>query len=90
MRDISIALDVMGGDYGPRSTIPAAIKAVDKYPNLHLYLCGHSQSIHSFLNKNNALAHPRITIIHAEQVVNQDERPDLALRRKSQSSMRKA
>lgn len=90
MRDINIALDVMGGDYGPRSTIPAAIKAVDTYPNLHLYLCGHSQSIHSFLNKHNALAHPRITIIHAEQVVNQDERPDLALRRKSQSSMRKA
>ncbi|NVK24587.1 MAG: phosphate acyltransferase PlsX [Gammaproteobacteria bacterium] len=90
MRDIRIALDVMGGDYGPRSAIPAAIKAVDKYPHLHLYLCGHSQSIHSLLNKQNALSHPRLTIVHAEQVVNQDERPDLALRRKTQSSMRKA
>lgn len=90
MRDIRIALDVMGGDYGPRSAIPAAIKAVDKYPHLHLYLCGHSQSIHSLLNKQNALSHPRLTVVHAEQVVNQDERPDLALRRKTQSSMRKA
>ena len=45
MRDIHIALDMMGGDYGPRSTIPAAIKAVEDYPYLHLYLCGHSQSI---------------------------------------------
>ena len=90
MRDIRIALDVMGGDYGPRSAIPAAIKAVDKYPHLHLFLCGHSQSIHSILNKQNALSHPRLTIVHAEQVVNQDERPDLALRRKTQSSMRKA
>lgn len=87
---MNIALDVMGGDYGPRSSIPAAIQAVDKYPNLHLYLCGHSQSIHTFLNKHHALAHPRITVVHAEQIVNQDERPDLALRRKPHSSMRKA
>ena len=90
MRDIRIALDMMGGDYGPRTTIPAAIKAVDRYPNLHLYLCGHSQSIHTFLNKHNALTHPRLTVVHTEQVVNQDERPDLALRRKDKSSMRKA
>jgi glycerol-3-phosphate acyltransferase PlsX len=90
MRDIRIALDMMGGDYGPRSTVPAAIRAVDKYPNLHLYLCGHSQSIHTLLNKNNALSHPRLTVVHTEQVVNQDERADLALRRKPNSSMRKA
>lgn len=90
MRDIHIALDMMGGDYGPRSTIPAAIKAVEKFPYLHLYLCGHSQSIHTSLNKHNALGHPRLTVVHSEQVVNQDERPDLALRRKPQSSMRKA
>ncbi len=90
MRDIHIALDMMGGDYGPRSTIPAALKAVEDFPYLHLYLCGHSQSIHTALNKQNALAHPRLTVVHSEQVVNQDERPDLALRRKPHSSMRKA
>lgn len=90
MRNIHIALDMMGGDYGPRSTIPAAIKAVADFPYLHLHLCGHSQSIHTALNKNNALGHPRLTVVHAEQVVNQDERPDLALRRKPHSSMRKA
>lgn len=90
MRDIRIALDMMGGDYGPRSTIPAAIKAVDRFPQLHLSLCGHSQTLHSLLKKNNALAHPRLTVVHCEQVVNQDERPDLALRRKPHSSMRQA
>lgn len=90
MRDIHIALDMMGGDYGPRSTIPAAIKAVENFPYLHLYLCGHSQSIHTSLKKQNALGHPRLTVVHSEQVVNQDERPDLALRRKPNSSMRKA
>jgi glycerol-3-phosphate acyltransferase PlsX len=90
MREIKIALDVMGGDYGPRSTLPAAIRAVENFSYIHLYLCGHSQTIHTYLNKNNALSHPRLTIVHAEQVVNQDERPDLALRRKPNSSMRKA
>lgn len=90
MRDLTISLDMMGGDYGPRSTIPAAIAAVNLYPHLTLTLCGNSQFIQTELNKAGALAHPRLVVHHCEQVVNMDERPASALRSKRDSSMRVA
>lgn len=90
MQNLTLALDVMGGDYGPRSTIPAAINAVKKHPSLHAILCGHSQFIQSELQKLDVLNHPRLSIVHCEQVVNMDEKPTHALRSKRKSSMRKA
>ena len=90
MRNVTISLDMMGGDYGPRSTIPAAVAAVEEIPNLHLVLCGHSQVLQTELNKLGALNHHRLTIRHCEQVVNMDERPASALRAKRDSSMRVA
>jgi len=37
---LKIALDMMGGDHGPLSTIPAAIEAVVENPSLDLILVG--------------------------------------------------
>lgn len=90
MRNLTISLDMMGGDYGPRSTIPAAIDAVEQFPHLTLILCGNSQYIQTELNKRDALTHPRLQVHHCEQVVNMDERPASALRSKRDSSMRVA
>mgnify|MGYP001478515162 CR=1 FL=1 len=36
----SIAIDAMGGDVGPKVTIPASLDALKKYPNLHIILVG--------------------------------------------------
>ncbi|WP_199608791.1 phosphate acyltransferase PlsX [Flocculibacter collagenilyticus] len=88
--NLTISLDIMGGDYGPRSTIPAAVDAVNIYSELTLILCGNSQLIQTELNKLDALSHPRLLIEHAEQVVNMDEKPAFALRSKTDSSMRVA
>lgn len=90
MRNLTISLDMMGGDYGPRSTIPAALAAVEQFPQLHLILCGNSQYLQTELNKRNVSNHPQLTIEHCEQVVNMDEKPAGALRSKKNSSMRKA
>lgn len=90
MRNLTISLDMMGGDYGPRSTIPAAIAAVEHFPYLTLILCGNSQYLQTELNKRDALDHPRLVIRHCDQVVNMDERPASALRSKRDSSMRVA
>ncbi len=90
MTNLTIALDIMGGDYGPRSTIPAAVQALELHSSLHLILCGHNQLIQTELNKAGVLYHPRISIQHCEQVVNMDEKPAAALRSKRESSMRKA
>ncbi|MBD1581318.1 phosphate acyltransferase PlsX [Pseudoalteromonas sp. S16_S37] len=87
---LTIALDMMGGDYGPRSSIPAAVKAVNKHPNLMLLLCGNEAVINEGLSKLDSLNHPRLIIKHCPEVVTNSCEPALALRNKKASSMRVA
>ena len=47
----SIAIDAMGGDVGPRVTIPASLDALKKYPNLRIILVGDQIQIESLLKK---------------------------------------
>ncbi|MGL5163618.1 MAG: phosphate acyltransferase PlsX, partial [Plesiomonas shigelloides] len=49
MTRLTIALDVMGGDFGPRVTLPAALQALTSNPFLHLLLIGDQQIILSYL-----------------------------------------
>ncbi|HCC73165.1 MAG TPA: phosphate acyltransferase, partial [Methylophilaceae bacterium] len=37
---ITLAVDAMGGDHGPKVTIPASINALSKYDQLHIILVG--------------------------------------------------
>ena len=90
MNDLTIALDVMGGDKGPLVTIPAAILAIENSQRLHLILCGDENSIKELLSKHNLLAHPQLSIYATTEVVTMDEKPSSALRNKKNSSMRKA
>lgn len=90
MQHLTLAIDVMGGDNGPLSTIPAVIKAVKQSENLTLILCGDQQQIEQHLKRNNCPEHIRLQIVHCEQSVDMNERPSHALRNKRDSSMRKA
>lgn len=86
---ITLAIDAMGGDHGLATTIPASLKALKEFPKLHLLLVGDEVSIAQALS---SLPHDaaRISIIHAEQLVDMDEAPSKALRGKRKSSMRLA
>lgn len=85
---ISIALDCMGGDFGPGTVVPAALVALRKHPDLDLILVGNEEAIYSELkDKKN---HPAITVQPASQVVSSSELPSHALRGKKDSSMRVA
>lgn len=90
MTNLTVALDVMGGDQGPLVTIPAAILAIEKSSQLHLILCGDENTIKDVLSKHNIVEHPQLTIYPTTQVVLMDEKPTLALKNKKDSSMRKA
>jgi len=85
---ISIALDCMGGDFGPSIVVPAALLALKKHTDLELILVGDKEAIYAELkaNKNN----PAISVQHTSQVVSSNELPSLALRGKKDSSMRVA
>ncbi len=86
----TIALDAMGGDYGPPVTVGAASLALDEIPGLELVLVGDQQQLQSELEKNGLSGNRRIRIQHASEVVGMDEKPAVALKKKKDSSMRVA
>jgi len=90
LNNLTIALDVMGGDKGPLITIPAAIMAIDAEPELHLILCGDNSVISSALSQQGYDNHPRLSIVDSVNDVFMDDKPSVAVRTKRESSMRKA
>ncbi|MEK6747657.1 MAG: phosphate acyltransferase PlsX [Pseudomonadota bacterium] len=85
-----IALDAMGGDYGPTVVVPAALRALQDNPNLHCILVGDSEILKALLQTQKNSVMDRITLHHASQKVEMDELPSQALRNKKDSSMRVA
>lgn len=81
----------MGGDNGPKVTIPAALQALAVHPELNLILVGDQTTLINALDAiNSDWDKTRIKIQHASQVVAMDEAPAAALRGKRDSSMRVA
>ncbi len=76
----------MSGDLGAGVVVTAARAIVARYPHVTLDLVGDRATLEQLLGAS----HPRIDIVHAEQVVAMDEPPADALRRKKRSSMRLA
>jgi glycerol-3-phosphate acyltransferase PlsX len=90
MRNITVAIDVMGGDHGPHVTVPAAIHCLARHPDLNVILVGPQDVVAAELKARHAKTGPRLIVRHASQVVAMDEAPALALRGKKDSSMRVA
>ncbi len=87
---ITIALDAMGGDFGPPVIVPAAIKALEQHPFLALILVGNEKKLTKVLKGRSRSVSTRLQIQHASEVVHSDEPPSQALRGKKDSSMRVA
>ena len=80
---ITIAVDCMGGDHGPRVTLPACKRFLERHPEAKLVVVGLPDSLRDF-------SHPRASIVTATEVVGMDDSIEVALRRKKSSSMRVA
>ncbi len=80
----------MGGDFGPRSTIPASILSLQKNDDLSIVIFGEQKVISSFLIDVPPELASRISIVHCTQIVEMCDRPSYALRHKRDSSMCKA
>jgi glycerol-3-phosphate acyltransferase PlsX len=85
-----IALDAMSGDFGVDVTVPAALQILREYKDLYLTLVGDADVLKQKLGDLPAQFAQRITIHHASQVVEMDEKPSYALKKKKDSSMRVA
>ncbi|SEQ05740.1 phosphate:acyl-[acyl carrier protein] acyltransferase [Ectothiorhodospira magna] len=86
----TIALDAMGGDHGAHVVVPAAVQALEAYPDIHLILVGDKARIGEELAACGKAPSDRLRLHHAGQVVGMDEPPSQALRNKKDSSMRVA
>jgi len=86
--DVSIALDAMGGDFGPEVTIAAAARALQRHPGLSLHLVGDEAEITAQLGQLDTASRSRCVIVHAPQRVEMHDKPSIALRTRRESSMR--
>ncbi len=82
-KNIVIALDAMGGDNAPSEICAGALKAVEKYNDIEIVLTGDKEKI-----KSCGVDNPRIHIEHASEIIDPDEHPANAIRKKKNSSLR--
>src|SRR5687767_6805541 len=78
---ITLAVDCMGGDYGPRITLAACRAFLERHPEASLLLVGQPAALQG-------LTHPRARVVAATEVVGMDDPLEVALRKKKDSSMR--
>lgn len=80
----------MGGDFGPRITVPACLRALASNPHLKILLVGQPDSISPLLANQNAELISRLHVIPAEHIVANDAKPSQAIRASKGTSMRVA
>src|SRR3982750_2000984 len=87
---MKIALDAMGGDFGPPNLVGGAPLALREYSQIKkLYLVGDTPKIEAELTKLGC-TDAKIEIVHATQVVDMSDRAWSAVRRKKHSSVSRA
>lgn len=87
MAAYKILIDAMGGDHAPQAPAEGALLALADDPELRIVLAGREEAIRKALEGKTYDA-SRLTILHKEQVVeNEEHNPAEAVRAKKDSSM---
>tara|TARA_Y100000766_G_scaffold276194_1_gene280090 strand:- start:272 stop:1306 length:1035 start_codon:yes stop_codon:yes gene_type:complete len=87
--NITIALDMMSGDYNVESTVPAAFNILKKYDDLSLILVGNKDRMQSLMTDDmKSLEGNRYKIYHTDEFIKMDDEVLVALRSKKNSSMK--
>ena len=84
---MNVAVDAMGGDHAPEMVVQGAVEAVSEF-GIDITLVGHEKKIAKALDARPA--HGHISFHHCEDVVEMDESPLKALRRKKDTSIKVA
>jgi glycerol-3-phosphate acyltransferase PlsX len=85
---LHIAIDAMSGDRGPSASVPAALAVAREYADVRFTLLGRKADLDREMAGSRASAN--LAFMHCEQVVEMADHPREALRRKKDSSMRRA
>jgi len=85
-----IAVDVMGGDHGCGVIIAGVKRALEENKDIsRIYLVGNREAIHAALPERGFRDH-RVRVLHATEVVEMEDKPVVALRKKKDSSIGRA
>lgn len=88
-KKITIALDCMGGDNAPDIILAGANAVAAENSNVFFNLYGNQATLNALIALYPSLQKAS-QILHAEQVINGDDKPSVALRKGTKSSMRLA
>jgi glycerol-3-phosphate acyltransferase PlsX len=85
---LHIAIDAMSGDHGPSTCVPAALAAAREFSDVRFTLLGRQADLERHLAAERVPSN--LSCAFAAQVVEMTDHPRDALRRKKDSSMRRA
>lgn len=85
-KTVTVAVDVMGGDNAPGEIIKGAVLAVLEDHDIKVMLVGKEDVIKKELSEYN-YDDKQITVVHAEDIITNNEAPVMAIRRKKNSSI---
>ena len=77
---VRIALDAMGGDFGPAVVVPGADLALARHPDTEFLFFGDEALIAPLLVETRARLNAASRIVHTDVVVKMDDKPSQALR----------
>ncbi|WP_342512637.1 phosphate acyltransferase PlsX [Sporosarcina sp. FSL K6-1522] len=77
-----IAVDGMGGDHAPEAIIAGVLDSLDAFNDIHIHIYGDEQVMAPFLKE-----HARLKVIHCTEIIEPDDEPVRAIRRKKDASM---
>lgn len=86
---VKVAVDAMGGDNAPAEVIKGAVRAVNEDNRIHVILVGKEAVVREQLQQY-TYDKERISVVHAEEEITNEEAPVMAVRRKKDSSIVKA
>ena len=82
---VRVALDAMGGDNAPGEVVLGAIQAAREY-SMGIYLVGREEAIRAELARHDTQGLD-LPIVHTNEVIEMDDHPASAVRRKKNASM---
>lgn len=82
-----IAIDAMGGDFGPPVVVPAALEFIRQHQDVQLILVGDEPTLRNELQRFPSHSLSSIQIKHASQQILMEDPPSVVLRGKKDSSM---
>lgn len=83
---IKVAVDAMGGDYAPAEMVAGAVEAVNANKEIQVLLVGQEQLVTGELSKH-TFDKSRIQVVNASEVIETEEPPVNAIRKKKDSSI---